>query len=268
MKTCLNLINIFSIPFIIIACTTIVKDDPMVLEAREAYLSAEKDSQVVKMAPIALEEAKESLEDTERLAQKGASKEELEHSVYMTKQRILIAKQKAKLNAAEQAVENAHEERRDLLIEARKREADIAKRRAEKLSKQIEELGARKTDRGVVLTLGDVLFAVDKSELSSAGLRVADKVHTFLTNYPKYKVLIEGHTDNTGSEQYNQVLSERRANAVRDALVNRGTSINRILTKGYGELRPIEDNSTYEGRRQNRRVEIVFSNEQGLFVEK
>lgn len=246
----------------------------MVLEAHEAYLSAEQDSQIVKMAPVALEEAKESLEETERLAQKGTTREELEHSVYMTKQRVLIAKQKANLNTAEQAVENAHEERRELLVESRGREADkarkdadLAQHRAEELSKQIEELGARKTDRGVVLTLGDVLFEVNKSELSTAGMRVVNKVNAFLAKYPTYNILVEGHTDSTGSEVYNQALSERRANSVRDALVNRGTSMSRISTEVFGELRPIEDNATHEGRRQNRRVEVVFSDEQGKFIE-
>lgn len=131
---------------------------------------------------------------------------------------------------------------------------------------QLKALQAKKTDRGMVITLGDVLFNVDKTNLSAGGINNVKKLAAFLEKYPQRKVQIEGHTDSTGSDSYNQGLSERRADAVKTALVNMGISADRITTRGYGESSPVATNNTAAGRQINRRVEIVLSDEDGNIV--
>jgi outer membrane protein OmpA-like peptidoglycan-associated protein len=133
-----------------------------------------------------------------------------------------------------------------------------------KQEQQLKELNAKKTERGMVITLGDVLFGINKSELKTGGMHNVQKLADFLKEYPKHKVLIEGYTDSTGSAEYNQKLSERRANSVQAALVNEmGISTDRITARGYGKEFPVADNNSASNRQMNRRVEIVISDENG-----
>jgi outer membrane protein OmpA-like peptidoglycan-associated protein len=131
---------------------------------------------------------------------------------------------------------------------------------------QLRELDAKQTARGMVITLGDVLFSVNRAELSSGGVRNVQKLAGFLNQYPQRKVLIEGHTDSTGSLSINQPLSERRADAVRTALVGMGISGDRIETRGYADAHPVASNNTAAGRQLNRRVEIILSDDNGNII--
>ncbi|MDO9561865.1 MAG: OmpA family protein, partial [Bradyrhizobium sp.] len=131
---------------------------------------------------------------------------------------------------------------------------------------QLKELDAKKTERGMVITLGDVLFAVNRAQLSAGGVRNVQKLADFLNQYPQRKVLIEGHTDSTGSRSINQPLSEQRAEAVRSALAGMGISGDRIETRGYAEAYPVASNNTAAGRQLNRRVEIILSDDSGTIV--
>ncbi len=134
------------------------------------------------------------------------------------------------------------------------------------LESQLADLQAKTTVRGIVITLGDVLFGVDQSKLNPDGMRTVQKLATVLQNNMQRTVLVEGHTDNTGSHAHNQDLSERRANAVRSALVLMGVSRDRIETKGYGETFPIAENNTAQNRQFNRRVEIILSDANGKIL--
>jgi len=145
--------------------------------------------------------------------------------------------------------------------EAAKKEAEDRAMEVENLKKQLSELQATQTDRGLVLTLGDVLFASGKSTLMSGAMRSIDKLSSFLQENPGRNILIEGHTDSVGSEMTNLSLSQQRADSVRMALLTRGISNSRITTRGYGESYPIADNRINAGRQQNRRVEIIILNE-------
>lgn len=131
------------------------------------------------------------------------------------------------------------------------------------LEAQLADLQAKTTTRGIVITLGDVLFGVDQSKLNPDGMRTVQKLATVLQNNMQRTVLIEGHTDNTGTQAHNQDLSERRAGAVRSALVLMGVSRDRIETKGYGETFPVTENNTAQNRQLNRRVEIILSDVNG-----
>lgn len=127
------------------------------------------------------------------------------------------------------------------------------------LERSLANLGARESDRGFVLTLSDIQFQRDESELSAETMRKLYPLATLLKDKSGRSILIEGYTDSTGDDSYNQKLSERRASAVRDFLVSLGIDPQRINVYGYGEAHPIASNDTDSGRRENRRVEIVVA---------
>jgi len=129
-------------------------------------------------------------------------------------------------------------------------------RRAE-LERELAELKARETAHGLVLTLGDVLFAPDQSEPTTAAMRKLSPLVTILKDQPQRSIRIEGYTDSRGPESYNLDLSQRRADAVRDFLIDNGISPRRITARGYGEAVAVASNSTLAGRRENRRVEVI-----------
>ncbi|MGA9031360.1 MAG: OmpA family protein [Sulfuricaulis sp.] len=149
--------------------------------------------------------------------------------------------------------------------EMSQQQARDAEMRTSQLETQLKELNAKKTERGLVITLGDVLFDTNKAQLKSGSTRSMQKLADFLKQYPQRKARIEGYTDSTGSADYNQALSDRRAKAVRTSLVDMGISNDRISTQGYGEESPVASNDTAAGRQLNRRVEIVLSDDNGNF---
>jgi len=143
--------------------------------------------------------------------------------------------------------------------EAARQQAISAQSRAAKLEAQLAEMKARKTDRGMVLTLGDVLFDTGRAELKPGAMRTIEQLATFMRENPERTVEIEGYTDSIGSDAFNQDLSERRARAVRTALIDRGIDTRRVSARGFGESNPVATNDTAAGRQQNRRVEVVIS---------
>jgi outer membrane protein OmpA-like peptidoglycan-associated protein len=142
-------------------------------------------------------------------------------------------------------------------------QAGEAEARARALEGQLRDLNAKKTDRGMVITLGDVLFDTDRSDLKPGAARNVERLASFLKQYPQRKATIEGYTDSTGSAEHNQELSARRAQAVRAAIVSMGVGGERLNTEGFGESRPVASNDNAGGRQQNRRVEIILSDEAG-----
>ena len=149
--------------------------------------------------------------------------------------------------------------------EMSQQQARDAEMRTGQLETQLKELNAKKTERGLVITLGDVLFDTNKAQLKSGGSRSLQKLADFLKQYPQRKARVEGYTDSTGGADYNQALSDRRANAVRTSLVDMGISNDRITTHGYGEESPVASNDTAASRQLNRRVEIILSDDNGNF---
>jgi outer membrane protein OmpA-like peptidoglycan-associated protein len=127
------------------------------------------------------------------------------------------------------------------------------------LEQQLKDLNAKKTDRGMVVTIGDVLFDTGRADLKSGAGRSIDQLAAFMKEYPQRNVLIEGFTDSVGSDGSNQALSERRAGAVRSALVSRGVATARIGLQGHGEAFPVAGNESASGRQMNRRVEVILS---------
>jgi len=146
-------------------------------------------------------------------------------------------------------------------IELARREAELASETAESLRRRLEYLELRETDRGVVVTLGDVLFASGETTLQPEAQENLEDVVELLQTEPDKAIRIEGHTDSTGSAQSNMRISRLRAEAVRDALVRLGISADRIQAIGMGEDFPIASNETAEGRSRNRRVDVIVLND-------
>ncbi|MCK9364109.1 MAG: OmpA family protein [Syntrophales bacterium] len=145
--------------------------------------------------------------------------------------------------------------------ESQAREAEKARAELAGLMKELSELQGQLTDRGIVLTIGDVLFAFDKAVLNASAQNSMDKIAAFLREKQNRNLLVEGHTDSVGSEEYNQGLSEQRAASVKNALVKRGVAGERIVAIGYSKKYPLASNDTAAGRQQNRRVEAIILNE-------
>jgi outer membrane protein OmpA-like peptidoglycan-associated protein len=129
---------------------------------------------------------------------------------------------------------------------------------------RFQALNAKRTERGLVITLDDALFDSDRAELPSGGLRDMAKLVEFFERHPTRTALIEGFTDSRGSKSANLDLSLRRAGALRHALIDQGVFAGRLETRGYGDAHPASTNSTAAGRRMNRRVEIVLSGDDGI----
>jgi len=151
--------------------------------------------------------------------------------------------------------------------DSQRRAAD-AQAQAALLQAQLADLAAKQTDRGIVITLGDVLFGTDLSNLNSNGMHTVQKLADVLSKNPQRTVLVEGYTDSTGTASHNQELSERRAQSVRTALQSMGISGDRILTRGYGQEFPVASNDTAGNRQMNRRVEIVLSDDNGKIAQR
>lgn len=142
-------------------------------------------------------------------------------------------------------------------------DASRARADAAKMEEALDELKAKETERGMVLTLSDVLFDTGEATLKPGAETAIGRLADVLATYPDRTVLIEGHTDANGSDDFNRSLSEQRAKAVQSALVSRGVSPDRLRAHGLGERYPVATNDTAAGRQQNRRVDIVVSSESG-----
>lgn len=167
------------------------------------------------------------------------------------------------LQEAEAAMAQAEQSRR--LAEARGREASLARQEAElasaaadSLRRQLENLDSRSEARGEVMTLSGEVFAPGQAQLRAEALANLDRVVEFAQGKPGSRILIEGHTDSTGSANLNQSLSQQRAESVRRALIDLGVDASRIQATGYGQTRPVADNATEQGRSRNRRVDVIL----------
>jgi outer membrane protein OmpA-like peptidoglycan-associated protein len=248
---------------LLIGCSSVQQANPDLEQARSAYGAAQTDSAVATYAPLELKQAADALNVADRAWNERESDDKISQLAYIAKQKAAISQQVARQKSAEAIVADATRQRDQLRLEQRTIEAQAAQDRAARLEARLNELAAKKTDRGMVVTLNDVFFAPNKSQLKPGGLRSVEKLALVLQENPQRTVLIEGYTDNKGSATHNQKLSERRADAVRSALVRRGISTDRIKTQGYGSENPVASNNTPGNRQLNRRVEIVFSDESG-----
>ena len=245
--------------------------------ARAAVAAAQGDQRVRDHAGADLRKAQEDLTHAQALADDRADEMLVSHYAYLASREAETATARGEVGAIQETIKQTGEERDRMQLEAREHEAERAeskaaiaqdeaerqRARAEDMQQRLDELQAKKTDRGMVLTLQDVLFDVDRAELKPGANRTIDSLAAFMRDYPDRRVRIEGFTDSTGSSDYNEDLSQSRAQAVRDALLDAGIDSQRIEVRGYGEEYPVASNDTNAGRQLNRRVEIVISDDNG-----
>ncbi len=237
-------------------CAGDPKQNALLTEAQMVYDEIKDDPSVARSAATQLRSASKKLEEAKALLADDADDPAVDHAAYLAKRHGEIAREQGRRSQFEAEVTTAEERRKQLELQQRTAEADA-------LRQQMEAMQAQQTERGMVLTLGDVLFDVGKADLKPAAERTISRLAQFMLEYPARRVLIEGYTDSTGDDAFNQMLSLQRANSVRDALVVQGVTGNRIDTRGYGESYPVANNDSAAGRQQNRRVEIVISDESG-----
>lgn len=247
------------------------------LRARLTQLQQNPD--MMNYARVELRDAEAAVQLAEQPVPRGETAL-AEHRLYMADRMVEIARAKGETRLMEADRTLLGEERDAARLAARTREADqahadaasarksqadaaaLSAREAEELQLQIDMLEAEATERGLVLTLGDVLFATGSARIQGGTNQNLEKLVNFLKQYPDRNVLIEGHTDNVGSAMFNQNLSRQRAESVRQFLTSRGIASRRLTVSGYGFERPVATNDTATGRQQNRRVEVVIENKE------
>ncbi|QOY90379.1 OmpA family protein [Paludibaculum fermentans] len=175
-----------------------------------------------------------------------------------TEQQRLLAAQAAEARASASAADQARLQADQARLQAEKEKAQLRERLRQQLNAVLE---TEETARGLIVNIADVLFDFDKYELKPGAREKMAKVSGILLAYPGLKIELEGHTDSVGSEEYNQVLSERRANSVRAYLIGQGVPADTVSAAGLGKANPVASNSNEAGRLKNRRVEMVVSGE-------
>ena len=236
------------------------------LEARDKLTALQEDTELASRARAEIREAEQAVELAEKpLPASEAALASLR--VFMADRHVEIARARAETRLAEHQRAQLGEQRSDARLQARTREADKAHAEAARarsseadMQRRLDELQARETERGMVVTLDDVLFDTGSAQLREGAGNNLDRLASFLDQYPDQRALIEGHTDNVGSEEYNQRLSLQRAESVKLHLTRRGITSERLSASGLGLQRPIASNETPSGRQQNRRVEVVIEN--------
>ncbi|MDB6445518.1 Outer membrane protein OmpA [Pseudomonas sp. NFACC32-1] len=232
-------------------------------KASDDFQKVKEDSNVLRAAPKDVIRAGESLARADRLSTYWGSGEDVLHYAYLSQRYSEIAREHTNQVLNEERAAKLELERQRLQLALRESKLLSVQQQGKWLEEQIKEMATTQTDRGLVMTLGDVLFDTGEAELKSSANRVVLKIVQFLQLNPKRVVRIEGYTDSTGGKQENLKLSRDRAQSVADVLVDLGIDEKRIQVEGYGDQFPVDVNATERGRAQNRRVEIVFSDEKG-----
>ena len=218
--------------------------------AREAVQTAE-DARIMTIRKMKAEDAERQREASEQATQQAA----LEAQQAATQR----AEAEARAAQAEAAAEKARAEQ-DAAQQQARQAVDQTEQMRERLKAQLNDvLATRETARGLIVNMSDVLFGLNQYTLKPDAREKLAKVSGILLSYPNLKLQVEGYTDNTGSDEYNDKLSEERADAVRDYLMSQGVALTNISAAGYGKADPVADNSTASGRAENRRVQLVVS---------
>lgn len=277
---------------LLVACTAAPVKPDGAAQARVKLTQLQSDPNLASRAAVAIKDADIAVRAAE---QPEADTTLAAHRVYLADRKVDTARALAEARFAEDDRSVLTAQRDSARLDARTREADAAKgqvatalaegaeqklaadrargdadaahaaaassdQQAAELQRQIDVLQAKPTDHGLVLTLGDVLFTSGRADLKPGATGNLDKLVAFLDKYPDRSVAIQGYTDSVGSEDYNQGLSERRADSVKSYLTGHGIGSMRLAASGKGRSDPVAGNDSAAGRQQNRRVEVTISN--------
>jgi outer membrane protein OmpA-like peptidoglycan-associated protein len=217
-------------------------------EAEAARVQAEKDRAQAEQAKAEAEKAKaEALAAAQEAARQKEEAEKAKAEAIAQQQALAAETDKAKAAAAQSE---------SLRQQAENEKAELRARLLQQLN---SILATRDSARGLIANMSDVLFRSGSFELAPGARERLAKVSGIILAYPSLHLAVEGHTDAVGSDEYNQNLSERRAESVRDYFVQQGIAAASVEARGFGKTEPIASNDTAEGRQQNRRVELILS---------
>jgi outer membrane protein OmpA-like peptidoglycan-associated protein len=283
-------------------CSSMPTHTSQLDQTRSDYLAAQRNPDIAKYAALEMQQAGVAMDQANSASADGGSDAKINKLAYLAQQKVALAQEIAKQKSAEESIASASHERDRIRLESRSNEAnratlaaeqsqlaaqaaqakmadaqaktadaqarmEEAQARTEQLETQLAGMSALKTERGMVITLGDVLFGTDLTRLTADGMRTVQKLADVLQKNPQRTVLIEGFTDSTGSAAHNQELSERRAGAVRSALVELGVPQDRVAIHGYGQSYPVAANDATH-KQMNRRVEIIVSDASGKIAQR
>lgn len=209
--------------------------------AQQQSLQAQQQSMEAQQAAQQAQQERQAAEQAKAEAQQAQQQAEAAQQAALQQQQALAAQ----AQSAEQRAQAAEQEKEQM--------------RQRLLTQLNQVLQTRDTARGLIVNMNDVLFDVNQATLRPAARVRLAKVAGIIEAYPDLKLQIEGYTDSTGSQEYNEQLSERRAAAVRDFLVSQGVNLNNVTAQGFGPENPVASNSTPQGRQENRRVDLVVS---------
>ncbi|MFA5982927.1 MAG: OmpA family protein [Methylococcaceae bacterium] len=257
-KKIVSAITLVSSYSFLAGCAT--SHNPALEQAQAEIANLQSNPEIATNAPVALYEAKKALTKAESAWDATEDDVKVNHLAYIAKRRAEITQYTANRNMNEAQQKALEEQRQQLALNSKTKDIKQAQNKVKMLEDELmkmKELKPEKTERGLVLTLGDVLFATGKAQLTAGASNNLFKLTTFLNENTDRNILIEGHTDSVGSEDMNLRLSLRRADAVTGFLARNGVDRLRITTKGYGELYPVASNDNATGRQLNRRVELI-----------
>jgi outer membrane protein OmpA-like peptidoglycan-associated protein len=276
-----KLITVTALAAVMASCATAPQRNDQLEQARAELQTLSADPLAQQAASGDVDAARASLSQADTAFQAKEPPEKVNQLAYLALRHAQAGEARISEARARQQVARAQQDRDKILLQARERETQNAQTQAAAAQsqaaasqaelagarKELADLQAKQTDRGLVLTLGDVLFDTGRATLKPGADRTIDRLAQALKDNPNTKVQIEGHTDSVGGADYNLALSERRAEAVADALRFRGVPADRYEAKGLGKDFPVASNDSAEGRQQNRRVEIIFSDDSGRFAQ-
>lgn len=285
------------------ACSSMPERNSDLDRAQGRFNVAQRDNQVATLAPDELSQASDAMNKARAAFDNRSPKSTIDHLSYLAAQRVIIAQETASIRASQAITAGAGAERDKMRLSQRTAEVDRARQqlavseqqsanksaellqadaatqreqaraqssnaRANALELQLQQLNAKNTERGLIVTLGDVLFDSGQARLRpEAAGHMMQLAQAFQRN-TDLKASIEGYTDSVGSTTANLDLSDRRARAVRTMLTNLGVRPDQLSSQGLGENNPVGSNETSAGRQMNRRVEIVFGSASSTMVVK
>jgi len=275
-----KIITVIGVAGVLSACASAPQRNDQLEQARAEVQALAADPMAQQAAGSDLDQARASLNQADSAFQQKRPPQQVNQLAYLALRHAQAGEARISESRARQEIAKAQEERNHIQLQARERETRTAKAEAATARntaaaaqseladarQELNDLQAKQTDRGLVMTLSDVLFDTGKATLKSGATRDLDRLAQALKDNQNTRVKIEGYTDSVGSDSYNQGLSQRRARAVADALQSRGVPADRYEVEGLGKEYPVATNDTPAGRQQNRRVEIVFSDDAGRFA--
>jgi outer membrane protein OmpA-like peptidoglycan-associated protein len=262
-----RIIYVGTLTALLAACAAEPQHSDQLERARVATEALSQEPLAQQAAADDLAAARNNLQQADTALQQKRPITEVDHLAYLAERHAQAGEARVAAAHAQAQVSNAALDRNRVLLEARAREAQNAKDQLAAAQQQLADLKAKQTDRGMVVTMGDVLFDTGRATLKPGSMAVLDRLAAYLQSNPRTRLIVEGHTDSTGSVATNEELSQRRADAVASALIERGVAAQNLRAVGKGEDLPVASNATAAGRQQNRRVEVIFSDPDGRFAQ-